>query len=62
MQLNPFNIAMENDYMLYLKVIIQDDFLARSEEKKIFLLKIKIIVSKITPITQCFQKIKVVSY
>jgi hypothetical protein len=34
LQLNPFNIAMENDYMLYLKIIIQDDFLARSEEQK----------------------------
>ena len=41
LQLNPFNIAMENDYMLYLKVIIQDDFLARSEEKKNFSFKNK---------------------
>jgi len=41
LHLNPFNIAMENDYMLYLKVIIQDDFLARAEEKKNFSFKNK---------------------
>ena len=41
LQLNPFNVAMENDYMLYLKIIIQDDFLARSEEKKNFSYKNK---------------------
>ena len=33
-QLNPFNDSEENDYMLYLKTILQDDFLAKSEEKK----------------------------
>ena len=33
-QLNPFNDSSENDYMLYLKTILQDDFLAKSEEKK----------------------------
>ena len=33
-KLNPFNANAENDYMLYLKTIIQDDYLAKSEEKK----------------------------
>ena len=41
LQLNPFNIAMENDYMLYLKIILQDEFLARAEEKKNFSFKNK---------------------
>ena len=40
-QLNPFNINAENDYMLYLKVILQDDFLAKTEEKKNFSFKNK---------------------
>ena len=40
-QLNPFNDSAENDYMLYLKTIIQDDYLAKTEEKKNFSLKNK---------------------
>ena len=40
-QLNPFNEGAENDYMLYLKAIIQDDFLAKTEEKKNFSFKNK---------------------
>ena len=40
-QLNPFNDSAENDYMLYLKAIIQDDYLAKTEEKKHFSLKNK---------------------
>ena len=43
LQLNPFNVSMENDYMLYLKVILQDDFLARSEEKKNFSFKNRLL-------------------
>ena len=35
-QLNPFNESAENDYMLYLKTILQDDYLAKTEEKKHF--------------------------
>ena len=35
-KLNPFNSNAENDYMLYLKTIIQDDSLAKAEEKKYF--------------------------
>ena len=41
LQLNPFNINIENDYMLYLKIIIQDDYLAKTEEKKNFSFKNK---------------------
>ena len=37
--LNPFRNENENDYMLYLKTILQDDVLARNEEKKFNLLK-----------------------
>ena len=37
--LNPFRNESENDYMLYLKTILQDDVLARNEEKKFNLLK-----------------------
>ena len=40
-KLNPFNTNAENDYMLYLKTIIQDDFLAKAEEKKNFSYKNK---------------------
>jgi hypothetical protein len=43
LHLNPFNVSMENDYMLYLKVILQDDFLARAEEKKNFSYKNKLL-------------------
>jgi len=43
LQLNPFNVSMENDYMLYLKVILQDDFLARAEEKKNFSFKNRLL-------------------
>ena len=43
LQLNPFNASMENDYMLYLKVILQDDFLARTEEKKNFSFKNRLL-------------------
>ena len=43
LQLNPFNLSMENDYMLYLKVILQDDILARTEEKKNFSFKNKLL-------------------
>ena len=39
--LNPFNSNDESDYMLYLKTVIQDDSLAKSEEKKILSYKIK---------------------
>ena len=45
-QLNPFNINAENDYMLYLKVILQDDFLAKTEEKKNFSFKNKYLSLK----------------
>ena len=38
-ELNPFSNESENDYMLYLKVILQDDILAKYEEKKFNLLK-----------------------
>ena len=41
LQLNPFNSSAENDYMLYLSIIIQDDYLAKSEEKKNFSFKNK---------------------
>ena len=41
LQLNPFNVNIENDYMLYLKIIIQDDYLAKAEEKKNFSFKNK---------------------
>ena len=37
--LNPFNNESENDYMLYLKTILQDDIMAKNEEKKYNLLK-----------------------
>ena len=39
--LNPFNSNAESNYMLYLKTVIQDDSLAKSEEKKILSYKIK---------------------
>ena len=39
--LNPFNSNAESDYMLYLKTVIQDNSLAKSEEKKILSYKIK---------------------
>ncbi len=38
-ELNPFNNDSENDFMLYLKTIIQDDIAAKNEEKKFNLLK-----------------------
>ena len=38
-ELNPFSNESENDYMLYLKTILQDDILAKNEEKKFNLLK-----------------------
>ena len=41
LQLNPFNISTENDYMLYLRIILQDEYLAKNEEKKNFSLKNK---------------------
>ena len=37
--LNPFSSESENDYMLYLKIILQDDVLAKNEEKKFNLLQ-----------------------
>ena len=40
-KLNPFNTNAENDYMLYLKTIIQDDSFAKAEEKKSFSYKNK---------------------
>ena len=40
-KLNPFNSNAESDYMLYLKTIIQDDSLAKAEEKKNFSYKNK---------------------
>ena len=40
-KLNPFNLNAENDYMMYLKTIIQDDSLAKAEEKKNFTYKNK---------------------
>ena len=38
-ELNPFSNESENDYLLYLKVILQDDVLAKNEEKKFNLMK-----------------------
>ena len=38
-ELNPFSNESENDYMLYLKTILQDDTMAKNEEKKFNLLK-----------------------
>ena len=32
-ELNPFSDESEKDYMLYLETILQDDILARTEEK-----------------------------
>ena len=40
-KLNPFNSNAESDYMLYLRTIIQDDSLAKAEEKKNFSYKNK---------------------
>ena len=37
--LNPFSNESENDYMLYLKTILQDDVMAKNEEKKYNLIK-----------------------
>mgnify|MGYP006873009655 CR=1 FL=1 len=37
--LNPFSNESENDYMLYLKTILQDDIMAKNEEKKYNLFK-----------------------
>ena len=37
--LNPFSNESENDYMLYLKTILQDDTLAKNEEKKFNLIQ-----------------------
>lgn len=37
--LNPFSNESENDYMLYLKTILQDDIMAKNEEKKYNLIK-----------------------
>ena len=45
-ELNPFSNESENDYMLYLKVILQDDILAKNEEKKFNLLKTNKISEK----------------
>ena len=39
MEINPFSNESENDYMLYLKTILQDDILAKEEEKKFSLIK-----------------------
>ena len=38
-ELNPFSNESENDYMLYLRTILQDDIMAKNEEKKFNLLK-----------------------
>jgi hypothetical protein len=38
-ELNPFSNESENDYMLYLKTIMQDETFAKNEEKKYNLLK-----------------------
>ena len=38
-ELNPFSDECERDYMLYLELILQDDLLARQEEKKYITLK-----------------------
>ena len=38
-ELNPFSNESENDYMLYLRIILQDDVMAKNEEKKFNLLK-----------------------
>jgi len=45
-ELNPFSNESENDYILYLKVILQDDILAKNEEKKFNLLKTNKISEK----------------
>ena len=37
--LNPFSRESENDYLIYLKNIIQDDFLTKMEQKNILMLK-----------------------
>ena len=37
--INPFCNETENDYMIYLKTILQDDMMAKSEEKKFNLIK-----------------------
>ena len=39
LDLNPFSNESENDYMLYIKTILQDDIMAKNEEKKYNLLK-----------------------
>ena len=39
MDLNPFSNECENDYLLYLKTILQDDILAQEEEKKFSIIK-----------------------
>ena len=38
-ELNPFSNESEKDYMLYLQTILQDDIMAKNEEKKFNLLK-----------------------
>ena len=38
-ELNPFSNESEGDYMLYLKTIMQDDIMAKDEEKKFSLIK-----------------------
>ena len=38
-ELNPFSNEIKNDYMLYLKSILQDDNLAKDEEKKFNMIK-----------------------
>ena len=38
-EINPFNNESENDFMLYLKTILQDDITAKNEEKKYNLFK-----------------------
>jgi hypothetical protein len=37
--LNPFNNESQKDYMIYIEIILQDDALMRSEEKKYNTLK-----------------------
>ena len=44
--LNPFCNESQNDYMLYLKTILQDDALAKNEEKKYNLLQTSKIAEK----------------
>ena len=56
-ELNPFSNESENDYMLYLKVILQDDILAKNEEKKFNLLKTNKISEKNNIYNSLFKNI-----